>query len=346
MSEKATYSREDLPAIKKLLNELCTRAEVEGLLRSVNAPFSAPRKEAVINTRVQQAIDEKRLDLAQAVALIQAAEEHGRQHVYLYRCSKARAAELLEEKHIREALKQISALSALDSPRVLDVPATSTITEVRREMFAKGQPKALVVKQVERREIHLPPDKRREGDEWVVRHKIVVTRGVNLIRLHADGWLEVRLQSEGRSPDYKSKRVALLKLLDPLFPDASFRAVSLEKVKAYMLEQREKLRTEYRLWWAKARNLQGDAAVFSTGATDVHLLERPGMQDSLAEFMKKGDALPASWVAYFSVGENEDGKPLELRVSISGEDHEFFITSECSAAQYEHVLAKLRQYHG
>jgi hypothetical protein len=346
MAKAPTYSAEDLPAIKKLLKELCTRKEVEDLLRAKRAPFSAARKEDVVDTRLQQALDENRLGIADAVALLRDAEEHGRQHILLLRCSETKAGELLEEVHVREGLKGIGAASALDEPRVLDITGQATITEARLELFPKGQPKALVIKQVVPREKLLAAVKVREGNEIISRTRVEITRGVNVVRLHSDGLLEVRLEVE-RQADYQTQRMALLKLLDPLLPQKEFTPISLEAAKTYMWDHRNELKDDYRLWWAKARGSNGDSAVFATSEPNAHLCDRPGQSEGLAAFMNGADAVAASWVALFRTAKpGDDDDEVELRVVIGGEENEFYVTAQCSGPQYEHVLAKLRQYNG
>ena len=326
------------------------------MLRAAGAPFSAPKKQDVIRIRVSEALhDSKRIDLADVAALLREAEEHGRQHVFLYDCTKTKAGQLLDGGHVRRALKQIGALSALDSPRVLDVPDTATIVEIRLETFPKGQPKALIVKQVDRREVLLPPE--RKGDFQI--RKYGYTRGVNVVRLHHDGLLEVRIQSD-RKIDYADARDNLLTLLDPLLPKGDFLAVSLEKAKELMWKEKEERRNEYRLSWGKARNPGGGSVVFAPGRPSAHLEDEEGMKDAFNVFLTKGSAGCDAWVVTFNTrneeqprrdNDNDDDmseteeEPEELRVVMLGEAHEFYLTAQCSAAQYEYVLRKLRAYN-
>lgn len=344
-----TYTVNDLPAILRLLEDLCTREQIDDLLRSIGAARSAPNKKALVRERVQQAFDERRLDLAKAVGMIRSAEEHGRQHVYLYQRVATEGPSLneaLSDETIEVALREIGIFSKLTNPRVLDVPEERTISEVRVERYPKGQIKALVVKQVEAREIPEGKAKREKiRGQLVTSQPLVRTRGVHLVRLQANGVLEIRLQSD-RTVDYEERREALRTKLEPLFPAAQFPPVSLASAKRYLWDHRDDAGREFRLSWAKARQSNGDSAVFAVSAPDAYMQDRPTTIASLSTYLDADGAMPDGWIALLNVPKPGTDDFEELRCVLTGEPNEFSLTAQCSEAQYEYALGKLRQYNG
>ena len=128
--QKPKYSDSDLPAIQKLLETLCTRKEIEDMLRAAGAPFSAPKKQDVIRIRVPEALhDSKRIDLADVAALLREAEEHGLSTSFLYDCSKTKAGQLLAGRSIICAVQ--------DTPLGRRVPLPSSPCP-RRSLDASG----------------------------------------------------------------------------------------------------------------------------------------------------------------------------------------------------------------
>ena len=142
------FSAADLPAMLSLLKEMATVREVQSVLKQKNLPSSAASKALVYSERLEPAIKAGDVSLEALAAVLSDAEEHGRQHVLTYRLPKAPTQDVLDVGKVRKALQKIGAGNIIDHPRVFDKPDQPIFSEARLELHPKGQPKALIVKQV------------------------------------------------------------------------------------------------------------------------------------------------------------------------------------------------------
>ena len=68
------------------------------------------------------------------------------------------------------------------------------------------------------------------------------------------------------------------------------------------------------------------------------------MTSSLNEFVAHEGYCDASNV-WFRVGEKPNKDPNWVHVMLSGKDHEFALTAQCSMREYDHVLERLRSHN-
>jgi len=159
--------------------------------------------EALIE-RVERGVADETIPFDTLVATLDAAEEHGHQHVFLYHLPKSKRAALADVKRVEKAAQK----EGLDGvfnvrTRVVDLPKKPVCTSIRHD----GE--HIRVKWVERREWEEPLD----GDE---QEGSVVWRGfqqhearaVNTLRIDLDsGDVELRISDAGKESrkDYKSR---------------------------------------------------------------------------------------------------------------------------------------------
>lgn len=74
--------------IAKLLSETTSLAIVSAFLKERRLAHSAPSWDSMINNRLRPALKSRDISFEDLVELLGSVEEHGRQHVFLYRCSK------------------------------------------------------------------------------------------------------------------------------------------------------------------------------------------------------------------------------------------------------------------
>src|SRR5260370_24089687 len=126
--------------------------------------------------------------------------------------------------------------SLLERPRILDQPASPTITDVRL-----GE--SLVGKVIERRIYQRFVDQRVEGNYLIKRYRELTVRAVNLFKLNDDGLLELRVYSHHNSSDYRNDITRMWNLLSFLLPPSDFKTLSIGKAKTNLWKNRNSLKS-------------------------------------------------------------------------------------------------------
>jgi hypothetical protein len=348
------FRENDLPVVLRLLEETATRREAEQLLRSRNLPYSALNWETFRTDRLAPAIQAKQVTVDHLADLVAEAEEHGRQHVLLYRATKQAASDAIDENRVRQRLQQLDLPRVLDHPRVLDMPDTPTWVQARVERTPNGQPKALVMKQVMTRETRTCLNERRTGNRLRINYRVEVARAVNVVKLHADGLCEVRVQSHRaeigqRRKDYVGAATRLLTPLNGLLPVSQFQPVSLSPAKNKIFEQRATL-TDVRFTNSTLKNDHGYTISAAANTEAGNLFQDQGTSSGLDAFYKH-EAYCDSSNVWFKVGEKpgKDPKapkePIWVHLLLSGKANEFAFTAQVSMKEYEHVLQRLRSFN-
>jgi hypothetical protein len=155
--------------------------------------------------RVEHGVTDKTIPLDSLVATLDAAEEHGHQHVFLYHLAKSKRAALADVKRVEKAAQK----EGLDGvfnvrTRVVDVPRKPVCTSIRHD----GE--RLRLKWVERRAWEEPLEGRDEQEGNVVwrgfeQHE---ARAVNTLRFDFEsGDVELRISDAGKVSrrDYKRR---------------------------------------------------------------------------------------------------------------------------------------------
>lgn len=81
-------SKADLGVAFDLLRKHSTLERVSHYLRVRDLPYAAGSWPAMYETRLLPLLQAGRIDRSDIVTLVREAEEYGRQHVFLFRCSK------------------------------------------------------------------------------------------------------------------------------------------------------------------------------------------------------------------------------------------------------------------
>jgi hypothetical protein len=116
-------------------------------LKSRNLPFSAGSWKQMVETRLQRNLDDGKLSEADIASFLGTVEEHGRQHVFLYK--SAHVDHLFSMASLRRLLAKSSQLPSLNEPRVAELPELPVISEIREDR--RGKERAIVAKVVETR---------------------------------------------------------------------------------------------------------------------------------------------------------------------------------------------------
>jgi hypothetical protein len=334
---KATLQKLDL--IMSLLPNMTSLSVVSEFLKSKGVPHSAGSWEDMREDRIAPYLKSHKITIDDLTRLLGEAEEFGRSHVFLYAAKKKDVEACMDKDKIHSLCQKLGHASILTEPLIVDLPQAPTLTEIREESV-DGQTRWLFKIIEARREREFVSEKT-EGNriikEWVLKD----IRAVNVARLHASGFLEVRIQSHLNSTKYEADLHRILMALKDFLPPKVFTPFSLAKAKAHLWEQRESLKKKVRFSDSTMTNSKGTTLIASTGAEEADLFADSGAAASIDQFLGHGAHCDSSNIWWRPV----DGQTTrEIHMLLSGLNNEFAITANCTKLEYECVLNELRVY--
>lgn len=338
------YDKGRIDLILKLLAETTSIAVVSEVLKAKSLNYSASSWKELSERRIFPALDKAQLSEQDLIEILQSAEEHSRQHVFLFLCKKETALRLIDRARVAGVLKQLGIESLLQRPAVLDQPSVPTIAGIRWK--TEGVDTALIVKEVERRTRHVLTSEQEDDESG----RIVKTfdrerrRAVNLIRLHRGGLLEIRIAShDSQARDrYKADVSRIWKTLGSIVPQDEFTELSLSKLKGRLYTDRDKLAPRIRFNHMSWR-ADDDTRLVGYGSPRGDLYDGEGIRSSFEEYVKYDGYCDGSNIFFKAV---DGGPSREVHVLLSGQLNEFAITANCSEADYEYVLGQVCSLNG
>jgi hypothetical protein len=104
---------------------------VSNFLKDRQLASSAGSWEVLINQRILPAAKVGNLSREDIVNLLRSVEEHGRQHVLLYKVQRHVAQQLMSEERVTAALRKFDLLSIYESPKIVGLPNGQVLVDVR-----------------------------------------------------------------------------------------------------------------------------------------------------------------------------------------------------------------------
>ena len=297
----------------------------------------------LIDDRIKPALEKGKLSLETLLTFLRDAEEYGRQHVFLFRRTAA-GNSVPSDSNVRGWLNSVGSLSVMDEPRILDLPETREIAEVRRDPASHSE--ILVIKVIERcthdtlLRVTEPDDSGRYSKEYVREE----TRAVNVVRVHQNGMLEFRLtQHRGASRNYDAELRDLKAIVSGLIDPATLHPINLVKAKNKLYEKRHELNGTVSFSSTHIRDSDGVSHTAACGG-QVSLFSFSRTEQSIATLTADGEAYPDSLNVWWL---KQEQKPphQKIHVLLSGADNEFAITQQCSRGDYEHVLGEILRFN-
>ena len=351
----ATYVREvGYPLLKpapaeqnlvfKLLQENSTLGEVAVFLKEKNLPYSAASWDELQEKRLQKALDDGKLSREDLVSLLRLSEEHGKQHVFLYSCPTKLARTLTEQSVLVPILKESGLEKIFQTPRILDQPATATVSDIRIEEEEKE--KSLIVKLVEQRTYQSFVDQKTDGNFLLRRYREDKIRAVNLAKLRSNGLLEIRIFSHENANDYRNDLSKLWSQVNDVIPAREFKQLPLSNAKNNLWQKRKELNDVIRYSSSHLRNQHGTILSAATGSDGGSLFDDVGATRSIDEFLHHEAYCDASNVWWIKDQPNSPGTPSrDVHVILSGALNEFVLTAKCPKKDYEYVLSQIRAHN-
>jgi hypothetical protein len=168
----------------------------------------------LITKRVIPYIDDKKITVEELVSLLSDSDEHGRQHVFLYQI-RSKAFDALRKDKLIPVLKANNLDKLLTSPLILDKPETPTISDIRWE----NNESELIIKVISTsQKYESVSEEHTDDDHFIKKFKRITTRSVNIVKLHSNGLVEVRISSKSNSTKYFEDVENLLHSLKAIIP--------------------------------------------------------------------------------------------------------------------------------
>ena len=272
------------------LEQVATLQEVRDFLKDRSMKFSAGSWERMRDDRLGPALQSGDLRDLDIYKFIAECEEHGRQHVFLYRCKKRDVARYVDRSRVRGWLRKVGAPGLIEAPQILYLPKNPTLSEVRWE--AGSPTPLLVIKRIERRVHRTFLGEERKGKQILRRYEEDVVRAVNLWKLRSDGLLELRVQSHRNSSMYGEDVSSMWQLISELIPLADCTMIPLTKATDTTLANRERLASEIRFSDSRLSNDRNTRMMIATGEIQENLFLDEGADKGTEVFLQHGGFAP------------------------------------------------------
>jgi hypothetical protein len=325
-------------AILRLLRQNGNMGEIALQLKERSLTYSATGWDELFEKRITPAIESGKLDRNDLVNWLRDAEEYGRQHVFLYECSKNAVMQIVNENVVTKTLDSIGRKDLLNKPRILEIPPAPTITDVRIEQGIYGR--ALVVKVVEMRTHERFVGEQQPSDNRILReYEKIATRAVSIARVHEDGFAELRVYSHRNKTDYGTELQDLWSQCNIFVPKLKFDEVSIGPAKRNLWQKRRLLSKSLRYSSSLLRDTTGATVSAASGSAQLSLLGSNAAK-SLDAFWDDDATCDRSNVWWVKGDPNPS---RDIHTLLSGAVNEFAVPTGCSRKDYDYVLDQLRK---
>ncbi|GAB1578695.1 hypothetical protein [Bordetella petrii] len=325
-------------AIVALLRQTTNKDVVADFLKAKDLASSGTWDD-LLTKRIVPAVADNKVSNDELIALLRSAEEHGKQHVFLYQTPKATAQDRMARARITAELKRRKIEAILVQPMVLDQPDTPTIVDVRWESAHIDL--SVTVKEVERRESQrfARQEHSADGKRLIKTYDVVRERAVNVVRLHHDGLLEMRISARSTgSTKYDQDVKMFWNRLRGIVDLGDYKPLPLAKFKAKLLDPAA-LAGVIRSSGSTLRNADGTVMNMSSRGADADLYGDGGAADGISAFAARGGFCDGS--NFFFTKNAHLSK--DVHILVSGAVNEFAVTADCSEEDYRYVLSQVRR---
>lgn len=335
--------KEKAETVFELIRNACTLQVAKAFLKEKNLSHSAGTWLELFDKRILPALDVGTLTISHLNELLREVEEHGRQHIFLFKCAPDRAALMLSHQRMKAITREMQLEAVALAPLALHLPPQPQIVDLRQESCAHdgNLSSTMVIKQVETRTIFEFAGQALDAATGGVTKKYVPIkyRAVNLARLHPDGTLEVRLASHKNSNQYSVTLADFRSAISPWFLADEFDDLPLNSAKSAILDKRVELSSRIRHGGHTLRNDSGTTLTAKTSSPQDDVLNDGAAEKSLDSFLDT-DGWSESSQIYFKIGGQEEKH--EVLVLLSGTSNEFAIPLNCTREDYEYVFEQIR----
>jgi hypothetical protein len=198
-----------------------------------------------------------------------------------------------------------------------------------------------------------------EGDIEIYKYVREPYRGVNVVRFHSDGTLEIRIREHTRNDEsgplridrspYKLAMATVREVIAPVLPYHTEYGgeESLMNAKRALWNNHEKLESSGLIQFnLSALGHPQGTAKFGSRTPDLGLGKNPAMSESISAFMKHKGAWHEAMNLWWLKAKEEGAIPSKaVHVRIGGAVNEFSIPVNCTGQDYNHVFGDIKRYN-
>lgn len=328
---------EELTLVVKLLEKSTTKDVIKDFLKSKNVSYSGTWSD-LLNKRIIPAAKERAFKVGELYDLLAAAEECGRQHIFLYKLPENITVNFSREK-LEPIVRRSEFSNLIDQPTVVDTPTELTICDIRWDGST------FVMKGVDQRISYKSIGNTVTDSKLIKEYSIEKSRAVYVAKVNQNGLCEVRVSSNSNSSDYEDEIRMFLRKASSLFSPNNILdyPLNLQHAKSRMWDDRLNLSESIRFSDATLRNGQSTLRAAS-GSRDADLLTDSKVAKSVEEF-SGDDVYCDSNNVFFKPIKDKEIPSKEIHVYMTGEFNEFVISAACNHNDYVYVLERMLEFN-
>ena len=331
-------SAKDLGTAYDLLRKNSTIRAVQDYLRARDISYAAGSWPELYEKRIVPALQQQKLGRVDILRMLRDAEEHGKQHVFLYKCSRSDAQALVNDGELKKNLAEMNLSEILSEPRIVNQAVGLQLVEARIDTPKRGM-RSLILKATDLRSFRKLISQTRDGERETLVYETEHERAVNLIVVREDGRTEIRIQSYKNALDYAKAAQAMFDKVVGLVDQLRFSPISLAKARITAVVKRKELCHLVRFSDTQLRDKEGRTITVATGASQQELYPDgsatdKGVQGFLSVGKPECDNVDCFWL-------KRDKSPvpsLEVHTLIDGADNEVAFTAKLERVDYDYAL--------
>lgn len=323
-----------------LLESSSNLAEVALVLKNHSIPTSGTWKQ--IRERIIPAVKNGKLPESDVIKLLRDSEEYGSQHVFLYDTKNATA--LVNEDSVAKKLKALGRSDLLEEPDLLSKPGALALADVRFESGPNGR--TLVLKAVEARVFYKLEEQYDEsgGKYRIKRYQRYEVRAVDVLRVHSDGFAEMRIYAHDYSSDYSNELTKAWQFFAHFASRFQFHDLSISKAQQNLWKNRATLKNILRYSDSRLRDSKGAVLTAATGAQQDSLFDNVKASKSIDAFWDDDTTCDKSNMWWLKTSDEPSSVPSRpIHTTMAGAVNEFTMPGKCNRGDYEYVLAQIRK---
>lgn len=321
--------------IFEFLPSQATLEQAKTFLAARNVSFSSGSWDFMINQRMKPALKDGTISLPDLAGFLSETEEHGKQHVLLYKIRNQELKRILDTSYLEHFCATEDRFPSFNTRSIVGVPEKPVISEVRTDG------KAIVIKVVEKRLVRDESSYR----EWEENGQLFTSvntrpyRAANVVRIHPDGLCEVRIHSHMDAYDYDVEARALLSNLEPLIDSTKFTSYSLRDARHYVCDpaHRASAMKTFDLKHTEHLDLADGRLRPSISGPGSSMLSNNSLTASMDAFQEAEGTVHRAGLNVRACSELRRG----INLSLSGADNEFFLTAKITKSEYEYILQSI-----
>lgn len=209
------------------------KEHIDTFLSNRRLPYSYTKK--TLKSKLIEGLDEEKFSEIDLIDLLDAIEEFGNQHIYLFNCNPDYLETLQDPSYIQGKLDENNLKNLYNNKHRIFIPNDVELSSVIHD------DNTLKFKWVEKRIWKIPLDEDRiEDDKYIEVHQINISRGVTTFRVDlVSGTTELMIQKLSMQPNYKDIKEDYLHKLSNFVETYSFQQTRLRRAIKFIEESNE-----------------------------------------------------------------------------------------------------------